>query len=190
MTEFPQEQIRMNAEAYRDLPESPFKTELINGELIVYKGSDGMSPAAKDIHEETVMLIIAFLLTIIPPNELRASKTDVYLDEKNVVQPDIFWASSETKQCVRAEDGYLHGAPDLIIEVLSPSTAELDKTTKFALYEKFGVREYWLVDIDAETIEVYALRTGKFTLMDVYQTQDQFQSPVLKHTVPVAKLLP
>lgn len=176
----PPTKTKMTAEEYFALPETTQRMELIHGELIIHNYGEGdMSPAAKDVHEEAIMLIVAFLLQIVPPRELRASKTDVHLDEENVVQPDILWASRKSGQCVRREDGYLHGAPDLVVEILSPSTAKQDKSTKYALYEKHGVREYWIVDGDVKLIEVYLRDGDRFARHGVFGLGDSFVSPVL-----------
>src|SRR5579871_1433380 len=72
---------------------------------------------------------------------------DVYLDEFNIPEPDIMWVAENSTTCEITENRLI-GAPDLVIEILSPSTAKRDKTDKFNLYEKHGSREYWLIDPD------------------------------------------
>ena len=62
----------------------------------------------------------------------------------------------------------IHGAPDLIVEVLSPSTQSNDRGFKFKIYEYYGVKEYWLVDIYSKNVEVYLLKDGKFELDNIY----------------------
>ena len=62
----------------------------------------------------------------------------------------------------------VHGAPDLVVEVLSPSTARNDRGHKKDVYEKYGVREYWIVDPTNQSVEQYALEDGRFVLQDVY----------------------
>ena len=79
----------------------------------------------------------------------------------NAVQPDVLW-NSPASRCVLVDDAYFRGAPDLVVEVLSPSTALRDKQTKFRLYEKYGVREYWIVEPTAQYVEVWALVEAKF----------------------------
>jgi Uma2 family endonuclease len=63
------------------------------------------------------------------------------------------------------------GAPDMVIEVSSPSTARHDRLVKFHLYQKAGVREYWIVDTDTKTIQVCILSNGKYTI-DAYADTD------------------
>lgn len=193
MTDFPQEQLKMTAEAYRDLPESPHKTELINGELIVYKGAESMSPAPKDTHQRAFTSLFLGLGNLIQDlgGELRGAPTDVYLDSANAVQPDIFWVSPDNTNCVLKDDGYWYGAPDLVIEILSPATAVRDKTDKYALYERHGVKTYWIVDTFHMTIDVYVLENDIFAHRGVYDKQHTFTTSILgEKTVQVAELLP
>jgi Uma2 family endonuclease len=87
--------------------------------------------------------------------------------------------SGSDSRCEQGEDGYWYGAPDLVIEVLSPSTAYRDRRTKFNLYQQHGVREYWLADPEGEYIEVYLLENGLFVRQGAFGKQDSFVSPVL-----------
>lgn len=89
---------------------------------------------------------------------------DVYLTENDRVIPDAMIVCN--KNIIRL-DG-IHGAPDLIVEVLSPGTAKNDRGYKKNLYETAGVKEYWIVDPISHSIEVYILADGKFVLDEVY----------------------
>ena len=91
--------------------------------------------------------------------------TDVYLTDDDRVIPDAMIICN--KDIIR-NDG-IHGAPDLVVEVLSPSTAKNDKGYKKDLYEKSGVKEYWIVDTKLCSIEAYLLTDGKYRLDGVYQ---------------------
>ena len=75
---------------------------------------------------------------------------DVYLDEENVVQPDILFVSEERTHIIGKT--HIQGAPDLAVEILSESTAYTDLMKKKRLYARFGVKEYWIVDPDGKTI--------------------------------------
>ena len=75
--------------------------------------------------------------------------------------------------------GGYHGPPELAVEVLSPSTSRHDKTVKFLLYEKSGVREYWIVDPDHQQMEVWQLTDGEYELFGIFRTDDTFNSPAL-----------
>jgi len=84
----------------------------------------------------------------------------VYLDQKNAFQPDLIFISNANFYKIE-EDG-LHGAPDLVIEILSPSTAKYDLRKKKAVYERCGVKEYWIVDPTTKSVTGYALRENRF----------------------------
>lgn len=154
------------------LEESNTPTELIMGELV-------MSPAPKDSHQSVILPAATCLGKLIPDGTIRVAPTDVHLDFENVVQPDIFWVSDTNEHCHLGEDGYWHGAPDLIIEILSPATAKRDKDEKYHLYERFGVREYWMIDPDAHLIEVYRNQQGYFMRHGVFGPGQDFTSPIL-----------
>jgi len=77
---------------------------------------------------------------------------DVVLSEINVVQPDLLFVSTERRGILA--DANVQGAPDLVVEILSPSTGQRDLGIKRSLYAKYGVPEYWIVDPDSQTIEV------------------------------------
>ena len=79
----------------------------------------------------------------------------------------------------KIEELRLVGAPDLVVEILSPSTAKLDKTAKFSLYEKHGTREYWLVDPEYAQIEVWKRGANGFERQGLYRVGDTFELAVL-----------
>ena len=93
---------------------------------------------------------------------------DVYLADDTVVQPDIIVVCDpeklEPKGCV--------GAPDLIVEILSPSTSKTDWKEKYRLYEQAGVREYWIVNPDDGLLHVFRLLNSKFQLDGTYAAED------------------
>ena len=88
----------------------------------------------------------------------------VFLTENDRVVPDVTVVCN--KDIIKG-DGIV-GVPDLIVEILSPSTAKHDRGRKKNLYERCGVKEYWIVDIEKRFIEVYRLMDGKYTLHDVF----------------------
>lgn len=88
----------------------------------------------------------------------------VYLTDVDHFIPDMMVVCDPDKV---KWDG-VHGAPDLVVEVLSPSTAKNDRCRKWDVYESCGVREYWLVSPGEKSVEVYLLEDGKYTLLDVY----------------------
>jgi len=122
--------------------------QLINGELI-------MSPSPSLRHQIILKKIHRILeefsetvnaLSLFAP-------IDIYFDNKNVFQPDALLISKDRKH-ILSERG-LEGAPDLIVEILSPSNSKYDRYEKREKYHQFGVREYWLVDPSNDSIEVF-----------------------------------
>ena len=101
---------------------------------------------------------------------------DVYLDKENVFQPDILFVSKEN--LLRIERDGIHEAPDLIIEILSPSNAYNDFATKLHVYEKYGVREYFIVDPDTKEVIAYSLLKKKFK--EEYRETGIIVSKILK----------
>jgi Uma2 family endonuclease len=108
---------------------------------------------------------------------------DVIFDDENTVQPDVFWISGANSLCKLGDDGYWYGAPDLVVEVLSPSTELRDRRDKFKLYQKFGVREYWLAHPVALYIEVFRLENGGFVPHGIFGQGESFISDVLGELV-------
>ncbi len=161
---------KMSAKDFFELPETNLPTELMDGELLV-------SPAPIPEHQNVSVELLILLRGLIPNGKLFHAPIDVYFDESNIVQPDLLWVA-EDSQCFIG-DKRLEGAPDLIVEILSPSTARRDKNKKFQLYEKYGVREYWLVDPQAQYIEVWRLENGKFTPKGVFGPGETFIVPIL-----------
>lgn len=96
---------------------------------------------------------------------------DVYLSDDTVVQPDII-VVCDPKKIVKK--GCV-GAPDLVIEILSPSTSKTDWRDKYQLYEETGVREYWIVNPDENLLHAFRLIDGKFQLHGTFSSEDSFK---------------
>ncbi len=143
------------------------REELIGGKVVA------MSPRPMYNHNH-----VAFNIAVIFNHYLRGKRctaipdgTDLYLTEGDRFVPDMMVVCDREKI---QEDG-VHGAPDLVVEVLSPSTAKRDRVDKKAVYERCGVREYWLVDPKNRTIEQYLLRDGKLELHTVHASYTDFE---------------
>ena len=157
---------------YRNTPEDE-RYELIDGELI-------MASAPRIIHQRTERKLVTLLDTFVEQNglgEIFYAPTDVVLSDTDVVQPDILFVSNERAHIITEDN--IRGAPNLVIEILSPSTAARDRTLKRALYAKHGVQEYWQVDTDARTIAVLTLADNGFELAAVYGEGQTLVSPLL-----------
>jgi len=108
------------------------------------------------------------------------------LDENNVYEPDVLHVAPDS-QCEIGEKR-LVGAPDLVVEVLSPGTAKHDRQQKYEAYQRHGVREYWIVAPAYDVIEVWNLEEGAFRRQGAYAGSDQFPSSVLGETVSVPQI--
>jgi Uma2 family endonuclease len=95
--------------------------------------------------------------------------TDVVFDDYNIVQPDVLVVCDKS----RITDANIQGAPDLIIEVLSPSNSFMDKKTKLELYERFGVQEYLLVDPVGDLVERYCLVEEKYGRAEIFPWHEE-----------------
>jgi Uma2 family endonuclease len=117
----------------------------------------------------------------------------VILDDENAVAPDVVWISEARLPVILGEDGKLHGAPDLAVEVLSPGPRNVrrDRDLKRRLYSAWGVREYWIADWQAKTLEVYRREGAALKLMATLYATDELTSPLLPDfKVSVARLFP
>ena len=160
---------------YRDYVNTPEdkRYELLDGELILSEAPTRSHQRA-DIRLGSKMHLFADERGL---GVVYHAPRDVVLSDTDVVQPDLLFISNERLH-IDTERG-VHGAPDLLVEVLSPSTAERDRTFKRALYPKHGVKEYWLVDTAAKTIAVL-LNTGDgFESVGAYGEGDTLVSPTL-----------
>lgn len=150
------ETITMNGNlAYQEEP----REELLNGEIYMMS-----SPTVN--HSQIASNIYYAFRSYLKGKTCRAFNdgVDVYLTENDRVIPDAMIVCNKNNIKL---DG-IHGAPDLVVEVLSPGTAKNDKGYKKDLYEKSGVKEYWIIDPVPRSIEVYLLTDGKFALDEVY----------------------
>jgi Uma2 family endonuclease len=142
-------------EDYRRLPEgAPY--ELIGGKLV-------MTPSPGKTHQIVLKRLLKLLDSHVEEKnagEVLCAPRDVCLAPTEVYQPDILFVAKNRLE-ISAEDK-VNGAPDLVVEILSPSNAYYDLRKKFRAYEKYGVKEYWIIDPEEASVEVYELADGKF----------------------------
>lgn len=162
---------------YADLrlfPNDGKRHELVGGEHI-------MTPAPKINHQNASGNMFELLRASARKHKLGrvfAAPVDVMFSDFDVTEPDIVFISREREKIITADN--IRGAPDLVIEILSPSTAEMDRQVKFKLYEKYGVREYWIVDPDAKWVEIFALRSSGYESLGKFSRGQTVRSGVLK----------
>jgi Uma2 family endonuclease len=151
---------------------APF--QLINYDLI-------MSPSPILLHQ-VISRRIVFVISIFLDNKnddgvLVYAPMDVKFDEGNILQPDILYISAERKSEIIKER--IEGAPDLVIEILSPSNAYYDLRQKKDIYEKYGVKEYIIVDPIQENADLYVLKDSAYYLHQKGQKNEQINSVIL-----------
>jgi len=160
-------------EDYAKLPEgAPY--QLIGGELI-------MTLAPTPYHQRISRKIDFLLIEYVEKNELGEvfdAPIDVYFEETETYQPDIIFISKERLNII--SETKIKGAPDLIIEILSPATAYYDLGRKYEVYEKNGVKEYWIVHPERKSIEIYQNQEGQFKLIQIAKEKDTVNSSLFK----------
>ncbi len=143
-------------QVFKMLPEGTL-AEVIDNELF-------MSPAPTPFHQRIITSLLTDLNYFVRSNslgEVFSAPVDLYLDEEsNAVQPDILFISNSNPLIIDQEG--LHGVPDLIIEILSPGNKKHDQVTKKALYERFGVKEYWIVDPENKVSNGFRLHNNSY----------------------------
>ena len=142
---------RLTYADYCLIPEDGKKHEIIDG--IHY-----VSPAPRYIHQQIVVNLVKLLgnwADETKPGIVLVSPFDILLSDYDVVQPDVLFIANENREILNEKNA--QGAPDLAIEVLSPSNPRYDKNLKYQRYEHFGVKEYWIVDPDMEEVCIFHL---------------------------------
>jgi Uma2 family endonuclease len=125
--------------------------QLINGELIT-------SPAPSPLHQRVLRKLFKVFDKCNLPGETFFAPIDLYINNKNVFQPDLVYLSDKNKEYLTTRG--IEGPADLIVEIISPSNSYTDRNQKKNTYLAFGIREYWIVDPANETIEVYTPEAG------------------------------
>lgn len=164
-------------EDYRLLPEDK-RYELMEGELLV-------TPAPTTRHQKILVRLVARLETFVDTadlGEVLCAPTDVILSDETVVQPDILFVARDRRAIVNP-NGAVTAAPDLVVEILSPSTSSRDRVLKRKLYAKFGVREYWIVDPANHTVEVLVGASDGMNTWKVFPATSALTSPLLSDLV-------
>lgn len=146
--------------------------ELIDGKIV------SMSPRPSVNHHTITSNISTLFRRYLKGRICRAfgDGVDLYLSENNHFIPDGMIVCDRSK--IRMNG--VHGAPDLVVEVLSPGTARNDRGRKFRAYEKAGVREYWLVNAVEKSVEQYFLKNAHFELHEVYTVYPDYMLEVME----------
>ncbi len=157
-------------EFFRIYPEES-RIELIDGEVY-----EMLAPTPK--HQRIVRKMLSAIgryVDILSVGDVYPSPIDVVFDEENVLQPDIVYISDLSKVKDR-----IYGVPDLVVEVASPSTLKRNITDKMKIYERYGVKEYWVVFPSEKTIVVYQLTENGYELFSSAIEKGKVRSKVLE----------
>jgi len=165
---------RYSYDDYKSLSNATDKRyELLDGDLLVV-------PSPTTTHQRVLGNLYLLLAQHVNANNLGQvlfAPVDVVFGEgarRDVAQPDMLYVSHANKGVFT--EGEVRGAPDLVVEILSPSTGLLDKGYKKVLYGRYKVSEYWLVDPQSQTIEVFALTEQGYRTAGMFRGNDQFES--------------
>ena len=164
------ENLKLTYEDYLLLPEGT-RYEIIEGELF-------MTPSPRTVHQRLIVKLFRIIDNFVRGKnlgEVFVAPYDVVLSKHDIVQPDILFVSKENSHLITELN--LQGAPDLVVEILSPSIEDRDSILKKKLYAAFGVKEYWIADPAKKSVKLFNL--GKKGYMDV-ETGNIFKSLLLK----------
>ncbi len=169
----PKSPVKLTYADYAETPEDE-RWELLNGELL-------MAPAPNTEHQSVQAETGWRLQTFVKAGYLGRifyAPTDVVLSEHDVVQPDLLFVAKERAHIIGHAN--IQGPPDLVVEIVSPSTAIRDWRDKLDLYARHGVKEYWLLSPAAGTAWVFGLDDGNFRAVGTYGRDETLSSPTLQ----------
>ncbi len=169
----PKSWLKFTVRDYMSTPNDK-RYQLLDGEMIV-------APSPTFRHQTIAMNLALVLQHFVSERSLglvRFAPLDVVLSNHDVAQPDILFVSNARSAIIT--EANIQGAPDLVVEILSPGTAEYDRGYKQALYGRHGVREYWLVDPDAETVEILTLGEQGLETFATYSRRQTLESLLLE----------
>lgn len=156
---------------YAKIPADAFRHEIVEGE-------EFMTPAPNPDHQTAVLNVGGMLRNhahVAGLGRVFVAPTDVVLSDHDVVQPDVLFIARDRIGIIGPKN--IQGAPDLVVEVTSPSTSSFDRGAKRDLHLRTGVREYWIVDLAARTIELHEF--GSPRRVRVYKEGQSFESTLL-----------
>ncbi len=162
---------RKTIDDYLKLPEN-VRAELIGGELF-------MTPSPRFSHQDVAAKLLLHLTGFVEAQGLgkvAIAPLDVHLPSQDIVQPDVMFIRKSNAAIIQ---DWVRGAPDLVIEVLSPDSNERDRIVKRELYARNGVPEYWIADPATGTVEVLVSRNGSYESHGYFEAGDNLDSPAL-----------
>jgi len=168
--------VRLTYDDFVQFPEDGKRHELIDGEHVV-------TPSPNMKHQAVLRNLAGLIWSYLRTHRVGQvffAPFDVVFSEFDVVEPDLLFVSKERQSQILTAAN-VQGAPDLVVEIGSPSTRRRDDTVKRRLYEQFGVAEYWVVDPELDEIKVYRRAGGRFERLALLSAEhgDVLTSPLL-----------
>ncbi len=151
-----------------------FIYELINGTLM-------RRPSPNLPHQRIAKRLGRSIGNYLTANEigfLYPALTDVFFDDNNGFVPDFSFISKE-RSFLLENDEYIAGPPDIVIEIISPSTVKRDRIEKKDISERFAVKEYWLIDPANKSVEIFSIQENKYVLKSFLEATDKLTSEIL-----------
>jgi Uma2 family endonuclease len=143
--------VRFNYDDFLLFPNDGKRHEIIDGDHV-------MTPAPNIKHQRVsgnLFNALTNFLKVQKSGEAFAAPCDVVLSDEDIVEPDLLFVSAARAAIITEQN--VQGPPDLIVEILSAATRKTDEIVKRKLYERYGVREYWIVDPELETVKIHRL---------------------------------
>jgi len=176
-------QPRLTYPELRLMPDDGKRYELIDGEVFV-------TPSPSEKHQRVLGNLLVSIHHHIKAGNLGrvyVAPFDVVFGEKTALQPDLLFVSAKRLGIIGPE--YVLGAPDLVVEILSPYRQSYDRVTKLEQYALHGVTKYWVVDPIAESVEINVLAGSRYELKGAFSGDDILQSPLIPGwEIPAANL--
>jgi Uma2 family endonuclease len=167
----PKGKIVLTYEDYVLLPNDGKRYEILEGELTV-------TPAPSTKHQTASVNLLVLLSQYIKERDLGKlfhAPIDLILESTSVLQPDLLFVSKARKNIIT--ERAIEGAPDLVVEILSPTTSRTDRVTKAQIYARHSVPAYWIVDPEREAIEIYVLETDGYRFTATLQGTTPIAAP-------------
>ena len=171
----PSPSTKFTYEDYLLFPDDGKRHELIDGDHYI-------TPAPSTKHQRVSGNLFAMIWQFLkehPIGRVFDALCDVVLSDLDVVEPDLLFISAARASMITEKN--IQGAPDLVIEILSESTRKTDEVIKRKLYERYGVREYWIVDPELETVKVYRMTDAGYRRIAELsrEANDSLNTPLL-----------
>ena len=179
--------VKFTYEDYLLLPEDGNRHELLNGEHV-------MTPSPNTRHQRisrTLLTALSNFLSEHPLGEVFDAPYDVVMSDFDVCEPDLVVVAKDQASIIT--DANIQGAPALVVEILSEGTRKRDEKIKRGLYERYGVREYWIVDPELELVKVYRLQDNRYGMAQelTLDAKDSLTTPLLPgFSLPLATVFP